>query len=169
MPGADGIEVAAALHRGLPHVRSLIVGRPGYRRRAVDAGASDSVVKDTPAAELADAVRRVNAGLRVIDPTLATENLATGSNPLTDRERDVLRSARGGATVAAQVHPCGHCRQPPVERHRQDRSRNPGRSSPGRPAARLVVMAGQGRFSRLYRNRRRLAISIRRGCREKMI
>jgi two-component system response regulator DesR len=110
MPGADGIEVAAALRRELPHVRSLIVttfGRPGYLRRAVDAGASGFVVKDTPAAELADAVRRVNAGLRVIDPTLATESLATGSNPLTERERDVLRSALSGgtvATIAAQVH-----------------------------------------------------------------
>jgi two-component system response regulator DesR len=73
----------------------------------MDAGASGFVVKDTPAAELADAVRRVHAGLRVIDPTLATESLVTGQNPLTDRERDVLRGALGGATVAviaAQVH-----------------------------------------------------------------
>jgi two-component system response regulator DesR len=110
MPGADGIEAAAALRLELPQVRSLIVttfGRPGYLRRAMDAGASGFVVKDTPAAELADAVRRVHAGLRVIDPTLATESLVTGQNPLTDRERDVLRGALGGATVAviaAQVH-----------------------------------------------------------------
>ena len=110
MPGADGIEAAEALHRELPHVRSLIVttfGRPGYLRRAIEAGASGFVVKDTPAAELADAVRRVHAGLRVIDPTLATESLTTGQNPLTEREQDVLRSALGGATVAviaSQVH-----------------------------------------------------------------
>ena len=110
MPGADGIEAAEALHRELPHVRSLIVttfGRPGYLRRAIEAGASGFVVKDTPAAELADAVRRVHAGLRVIDPTLATESLATGQNPLTEREQDVLRCALGGATVAviaSQVH-----------------------------------------------------------------
>lgn len=110
MPGADGIEAAEALRRELPHVRSLIVttfGRPGYLRRAIEAGASGFVVKDTPAAELADAVRRVHAGLRVIDPTLATESLATGQNPLTEREQDVLRSALGGATVAviaSQVH-----------------------------------------------------------------
>ncbi|MGW0036959.1 response regulator [Gordonia sp. NPDC003376] len=110
IPGADGIEAAAALHRELPGVRSLIVttfGRPGYLRRAIDAGASGFVVKDTPADELADAVRRVHAGLRVIDPTLATESLTSGDNPLTPRESEVLRAALSGATVAAiaaQVH-----------------------------------------------------------------
>ena len=110
MPGADGIEAAAAIRIHLPDVRSLIVttfGRPGYLRRAIDAGASGFVVKDTPAAQLADAVRRVHAGLRVVDPTLATESLASGDNPLTSRETDVLRAALSGATVAtiaAQVH-----------------------------------------------------------------
>ncbi|PYE18591.1 LuxR family two component transcriptional regulator [Williamsia limnetica] len=110
MPGADGIEVAALVHAELPTVRTLIVttfGRPGYLRRAVEAGASGFVVKDTPAAELADAVRRVHAGLRVIDPTLATESLTAGGNPLTQRERDVLTIALAGAPVAeiaAQVH-----------------------------------------------------------------
>lgn len=110
MPGADGIEVTALLHRELPSVRTLIVttfGRPGYLRRAIEAGASGFVVKDTPAAELADAVRRVHAGLRVIDPTLATESLTAGDNPLTEREQDVLRLALTGSTVAdiaAQVH-----------------------------------------------------------------
>ena len=110
MPGADGIEAAAAIRIHLPDVRSLIVttfGRPGYLRRAIDAGASGFVVKDTPAAQLADAVRRVHAGLRVVDPTLATESLASGENPLTARETDVLRAAMSGATVAtiaAQVH-----------------------------------------------------------------
>ncbi len=57
-------------------------------------------MKDTPAAELADAVRRVHSGLRVIDPTLATESLTDGTSPLTERERDVLRAALDGATVA---------------------------------------------------------------------
>ena len=110
MPGADGIEAAAAIRIHLPDVRSLIVttfGRPGYLRRAIDAGASGFVVKDTPPAQLADAVRRVHAGLRVVDPTLATESLASGDNPLTSRETDVLRAALSGATVAtiaAQVH-----------------------------------------------------------------
>lgn len=110
MPGVDGIDAAAQVSAELPGVRSLIVttfGRPGYLRRAVDAGASGFVVKDTPAAELAEAVRRVHAGLRVIDPTLATESLTSGENPLTPRECDVLREALSGATVAAiaaQVH-----------------------------------------------------------------
>lgn len=110
MPGIDGIAAAAQVSRELVGVRSLVVttfGRPGYLRRAIDAGASGFVVKDTPAAELADAVRRVHAGLRVVDPTLATESLACGDNPLTPRESDVLAAALSGATVAtiaAQVH-----------------------------------------------------------------
>ncbi|GAB2664153.1 response regulator transcription factor [Gordonia jinhuaensis] len=110
MPGMTGIEAAAELRRDVPGARSLIVttfGRPGYLRRAVDAGASGFVVKDTPASQLADAVRRVHAGLRVIDPTLATESLTAGDSPLTERETDVLRAALDGATVAAiarEVH-----------------------------------------------------------------
>jgi len=103
MPGADGIEVAAQLVEELPGCRSLMVttfGRPGYLRRALEAGASGFVVKDTPARELADAVRRVHAGLRVVDPSLATESLLGGPNPLTERERAVLREALDGATVA---------------------------------------------------------------------
>ena len=72
-------------------------GRPGFLRRAMQAGASGFVVKDTPAAQLADAVRRVHAGLRVVDPELATESLFAGESPLTARETDVLRAARGGA------------------------------------------------------------------------
>ncbi|WP_100350285.1 response regulator [Luteimicrobium subarcticum] len=103
MPGLDGISAAAALAAGYPSCRSLIVttfGRPGYLRRALDAGASGFVVKDTPAEQLADAVRRVHAGLRVVDPQLAVESLTVGESPLTERERDVLRHAATGATVA---------------------------------------------------------------------
>lgn len=103
MPGLDGIAVAELLAREAPSVRSLIVttfGRPGYLRRALDAGASGFVVKDTPAAELADAVRRVHQGLRVVDPTLATESLLDGMNPLTEREQDALRLALDGRPVA---------------------------------------------------------------------
>ena len=104
MPGRTGIEVAAQLRRELPGCRSLVVttfGRPGYLRRALEAGASGFVVKDTPARELAEAVRRVHAGLRVVDPTLAAESLVDGANPLTEREREVLRVALEGGTVAA--------------------------------------------------------------------
>lgn len=103
MPGIDGIAACAqVLTSGVP-CRVLMVttfGRPGYLRRALDAGAVGFVVKDTPARELAEAVRRVHSGLRVIDPDLATASLIAGTNPLTDRESDVLREARGGATVA---------------------------------------------------------------------
>ncbi|PGH42177.1 DNA-binding response regulator [Micromonospora sp. WMMA1996] len=103
MPGLDGVAAAAALRDALPACRVLVVttfGRPGYLRRAMEAGANGFVVKDTPARQLADAVRRVHAGLRVVDPTLAAETLATGSSPLTERETEVLRTARGGGTVA---------------------------------------------------------------------
>ena len=103
MPGLDGIAATAALRAALPSCRVLVVttfGRPGYLRRALAAGAGGFLVKDTPARQLADAVRRVHAGLRVVDPTLAAESLATGDSPLTERETQVLRTARDGGTVA---------------------------------------------------------------------
>jgi two-component system response regulator DesR len=75
-------------------------GRPGYLRRAMEAGARGFVVKDAPPEQLADAVRRVAAGERVVDPALAAASLAGGGSPLTGRERDVLVAARDGATVA---------------------------------------------------------------------
>jgi two-component system response regulator DesR len=109
MPRMDGIAATAALREALPATRVLVVttfGQPGYLRRAMQAGASGFVVKDTPAAQLADAVRRVHAGLRVVDPTLAADSLAAGESPLSPREAEVLR-ASGGAPVAAvarQLH-----------------------------------------------------------------
>ncbi|WP_019928665.1 response regulator transcription factor [Nocardia sp. BMG111209] len=104
MPGLDGISAAERVHAGFPGVRILMVttfGRPGYLRRAIDAGADGFIVKDTPARELADAVRRVHLGLRVVDPALAAETLTAGTSPLTAREREVLAAAAGGATAAA--------------------------------------------------------------------
>lgn len=104
MPGLDGISATTALREAAPSVRVLIVttfGRPGYLRRALQAGASGFVVKDTPARQLADAVRRVQQGLRVVDPVLAADSLVSGESPLTERETDVLRAARDGASVAA--------------------------------------------------------------------
>ena len=104
MPGMDGIEATRALKQALPATRVLIVttfGRPGFLRRALQAGADGFVVKDTPARQLADAVRRVHAGLRVVDPVLAADSLVAGDSPLTARETDVLRAARDGASVAA--------------------------------------------------------------------
>ena len=88
-----GIEVAAAAARRLPGVRSLIVttfGRPGYVRRALEAGAAGFVVKDTPARELADAVRRVHAGLRVVDPDAGRGVADRRPVPLTAREAEIL-------------------------------------------------------------------------------
>ncbi|RZS89663.1 LuxR family two component transcriptional regulator [Motilibacter rhizosphaerae] len=103
MPGLDGIAATAALRARVPRCEVLVVttfGRPGYLRRAMEAGAKGFVVKDTPAAQLADAVRRVHSGLRVVDPALAAETLVAGASPLTARESDVLRAAREGGTVA---------------------------------------------------------------------
>ena len=104
MPGMDGIAATAALREAFPNVRVLIVttfGRPGYLRRALQAGASGFVVKDTPAAQLAEAVRRVAQGLRVVDPELATDSLMTGDSPLSPRETEVLQAARDGSSAAA--------------------------------------------------------------------
>ena len=103
MPGKDGITAAAELHRDMPACRIVVCttfGRPGYLSRAMAAGAVGFVVKDAPPEQLVDAVRRVHAGLRVVDPALAAESLATGQSPLTDRERDVLRVASSGGTIA---------------------------------------------------------------------
>lgn len=110
MPGLDGIAATRALRTAMPSCRVLIVttfGRPGFLQRGMAAGASGFVVKDTPARMLADAVRRVHAGLRVVDPTLAAQTLAVGPSPLTARETEVLARAAAGGTVAdlaAELH-----------------------------------------------------------------
>ncbi|MFI0712998.1 response regulator [Streptomyces inhibens] len=96
MPGLSGLGAAAALRDELPGVKIVILttfGRPGYLRRAMESGADAFLVKDAPAARLADAVRRVLRGERVIDPVLAAAALADGASPLTEREREVLRVA----------------------------------------------------------------------------
>lgn len=107
MPGLDGLQAGPALREAMPEVRILIVttfGRPGFLRRAMQAGVQGFVVKDTPAAQLADAVRRVHSGLRVVDPQLAADSLAFGESPLTAREIDVLRATAAGGTVADIAH-----------------------------------------------------------------
>jgi two-component system response regulator DesR len=110
MPGLDGIEAARLIRERSPSTHVLMVttfGRPGYLKRALTAGASGFVVKETPAAQLADAVRRVHQGLRVVDPALAMDSLTAGDSPLTARESEVLRAARDGASVAviaSRVH-----------------------------------------------------------------
>ena len=103
MPGMDGLAAAAALTNEVPSCKVIILtsfGRPGYLRRAMESAALGFVVKDVPAEQLADAVRRVMRGERVVDPALAAATLAGGASPLTGRERDVLAAARDGATVA---------------------------------------------------------------------
>ena len=110
MPGCDGVSAARQLAAELPDCRVLMVttfGRVGYLRQAMAAGVGGFVVKDTPARLLADAVRRVHAGLRVVDPALAADSLAQGDSPLTERETEVLRAARSGGTagdVARVLH-----------------------------------------------------------------
>lgn len=103
MPVTDGLVAAAALRSALPECRALIVttfDRPGYLRAAFEAGARGFMVKDTPSSELAAAVRRVHAGGRVLDASLAAQSLGGGANPLTERECQVLTHAQSGAPVA---------------------------------------------------------------------
>jgi two-component system response regulator DesR len=102
MPGQDGISAAADLREKLPSCRVLILtvfGRPGYLRKAVDAGISGFLLKDAPPAELASAIRRTARGERVVDSQLAVAALSEGSSPLTPRERDVLAMSTRGASV----------------------------------------------------------------------
>jgi two-component system response regulator DesR len=103
MPGADGLTAAQALHKNLPSCRIVILttfGRSGYLRRAMESGAVGFLLKDAPAEQLAVAIRRVMAGERVVDPDLALSALSDGDNPLTPRERDVLRASLDGASIA---------------------------------------------------------------------
>ncbi|MER6032691.1 response regulator transcription factor [Streptomyces sp. NPDC001835] len=103
LPGISGLDAAAALREEAPGCRVLILttfGRPGYLRRAMEAGAAGFLVKDGPVEELAAAVRRVLGGETVVDPALAAAALSAGPNPLTAREREVLKASVDGATVA---------------------------------------------------------------------
>ncbi len=103
MPGLDGLSAAAALRQACPNIKVVILttfGRPGYLRRAMEAGASGFIVKDSPADKLARTIRDVLAGQRVIDPDLAAAALAEGASPLTPRERDVLAASHDGAAIA---------------------------------------------------------------------
>ena len=103
MPGGDGLSAAEALHKNLPSCRIVILttfGRSGYLRRAMESGAVGFLPKDAPADQLAIAIRRVMAGERVVDPELALSALSDGNNPLTGRERDVLKASLEGASIA---------------------------------------------------------------------
>jgi two-component system response regulator DesR len=103
MPEWTGLEFAAALKEYGAKVNVIILttfARPGYLRRALDAGARGYLLKDRPASELAQAIRRVHTGLRVIDPELAAEAWNADADPLNDRERQILQRAGDGKTSA---------------------------------------------------------------------
>jgi two-component system, NarL family, response regulator DesR len=103
LPGVSGLEVAELLRDQLPAVRVLMLttfNRPGYLKRAMEAGAAGFLLKDSPADDLARAIRAAAAGQRVVDPGLAAAALSLGENPLTAREREVLEQAREHGTIA---------------------------------------------------------------------
>ncbi|MFI0449458.1 response regulator [Actinomadura sp. 6N118] len=107
MPGLDGLTVAERVAGQCRVVILTSLGRPGYLRRAMAAGAGGFLGKASSASELATAIRKVDAGGRHLDAELAAEAMAAGDSPLTDRERDVLRLAADGASlgrIAAELH-----------------------------------------------------------------
>jgi two-component system response regulator DesR len=102
LPGLDGLTAAERLHEQLRACRTLVLtglSQPGHLLRALQAHVRGFIVKDAPAETLADGVRRVAEGQRVIDPELVAAALETGSSPLTDRETDVLRAAGSGIST----------------------------------------------------------------------
>jgi two-component system response regulator DesR len=109
MPEMTGLELAQALRARRSRARVVILttfARPGYLRRALEAGAAGYLLKDAPSEELAEAIRRVHHGGRAVDPELAAEAWSE-PDPLTDRERQVLRLAGEGRTnadIAAALH-----------------------------------------------------------------
>ena len=109
MPQKTGLELAAELNLGNSKARVIILttfARPGYLRRALDAGARGYLLKERPASELAEAIRRVHSGLRAIDPALAAEAWTADPDPLSDRERQILQRAgdgRSSAEIAAEL------------------------------------------------------------------
>ncbi len=109
MPERTGLELAADLKQADCKARVIILttfARPGYLRRALDAGARGYLLKERPASELAEAIRRVHSGLRAIDPALAAEAWSADADPLSDRERQILQRAgdgRSSAEIAADL------------------------------------------------------------------
>jgi two-component system, NarL family, response regulator DesR len=109
MPEMTGLELAAALKQAESKSRVVILttfARPGYLRRALDAGARGYLLKERPASELAEAIRRVHNGLRAVDPALAAEAWSADEDPLSDRERQILQRAgdgRSSSEIAAEL------------------------------------------------------------------
>lgn len=108
MPGLNGLDAAQELADN--PCRCLIVttfGKPGYVKRAMETGVDGFVVKDIPPEELANAIRRIYSGLRVIDPTLAQESLLTPNNPLSEREIEVCQQlylGKASSSIAVALH-----------------------------------------------------------------
>lgn len=103
MPERSGLELAGDLKQSNPGAHVIILttfARPGYLRRALEAGARGYLLKDRPAGELAEAIRRVHSGLRAIDPALAAEAWSGDEDPLSDRERQILQLAGEGRSTA---------------------------------------------------------------------
>jgi two-component system response regulator DesR len=109
LPGTDGLTAAAELNRRLPNCRTLILtgmGKPGHLRRAMAAHVRGFMIKDAPAEQLIDAIRRVAAGERVVDPQLALAALEVAENPLSPREAEILKRHSAGASateIAAEL------------------------------------------------------------------
>jgi two-component system response regulator DesR len=109
MPQKTGLELALDLNLAESRARVIILttfARPGYLRRALDAGARGYLLKERPASELAEAIRRVHSGLRAVDPALAAEAWTADPDPLSDRERQILQRAgdgRSSAEIAADL------------------------------------------------------------------
>lgn len=110
MPERTGLEVAADLKVAESKARVIILttfARPGYLRRALDSGARGYLLKERPASELAQAIRRVHSGLRAVDPALAAEAWGADEDPLSDRQRQILQQAGEGRStteIAADLH-----------------------------------------------------------------
>jgi len=109
MPEMTGLEFAAALKETESKAKVIILttfARPGYLRRALDAGARGYLLKERPASELAEAIRRVHVGLRAVDPALAAEAWSADEDPLSERERQILQRAgdgRSSAEIASEL------------------------------------------------------------------
>ena len=110
LPGMDGLSAAEALHAQLPECRTLVLtamGQPGNLLRALQVHARGFLLKDAPPQRLAEAIRAVAAGRRVLDPELVASAVETGACPLTERERDVLGAAESGLStreIGAQLY-----------------------------------------------------------------
>jgi len=110
LPGLDGLSAADLLHKQLPECRTLVLtglGQPGNLLRALKAHVRGFLLKDAPADRLAESVRKVAAGERILDPDLVAAAVETGASPLTERETDVLRTAEAGLptdAIAARLH-----------------------------------------------------------------